>query len=318
MSNAVSQRKPAFFQAPSYRHRLAERYSALRCQPVRDLAFLLTAPAPWHSGAEIDCARLLGPQGWPQLIALDAAPHPLLDWLAARPTRRLGVYAEQLLQYWFSHAGHIDCVAANLPLAEHGRSVGEFDFLLRVDGLPLHLEAASKFYLQLDAAGGELVGPSLRDAWPLKYRKLASQLALGCHPAARLPQGFAGCPAYSRLTGWLFYPHAPQPQFPCNADACRGWWRRLSEPWPQHAADSRWLLLPRLCWLAPARAAGDAVLTLVQLQALLAEADGARLVAELAPGADGDWHEIARGFVVRDDWPLPGMLAELQRKLAAS
>ena len=71
-------------------------------------------------------------------------------------------------------------------------------------------------------------------------------------------------------------------------------------------------------WLAPARASADAVLTLSQLQAELAEADGARLVAELATGADGDWHEIARGFVVHDDWPLPGMLAELQHKLAAS
>ncbi|MEQ6291454.1 DUF1853 family protein [Vogesella sp. GCM10023246] len=302
----------------SYRHRLAEGLSALRCQPVRDLAFLLSCPAPWHSGAEIDCARLLGPQGWPQLMALDAAPQPLLDWLAARPTRRLGVYAESLLEFWFQLAPHIDCVAANLPLAEHGRSIGEFDYLLRIDGQPLHLEAASKFYLQLDAAGGELVGPSLRDAWPLKYRKLASQLALSCHPAAKLPPGFAGCPAYSRLSGWLFYPGAPRPAFPFNADACCGWWRRLSEPWPQHAADSRWLLLPRLSWLAPARAEAAAVLTLVQLQAELAAVDGARLVAELTPGADGDWHEIARGFVVRDDWPLPGMLAELQRKLAAS
>ncbi|WP_174873338.1 DUF1853 family protein [Vogesella oryzae] len=302
----------------SYRHRLADGLRALRCQPVRDLAFLLSCPPPWHSGAELDCARLLGPQGWPQLLALDAAPQPLLDWLAAHPTRRLGVYAELLLQFWFEHAPHIDCVAANLPLAEHGRSIGEFDYLLRIDGQPLHLEAASKFYLQLDDASGELVGPSLRDAWPLKYRKLASQLALSCHPAAQLPAGFAGCPAYSRLSGWLFYPAAPRPTFPCNTDACCGWWRRLSEPWPQHDADSRWLVLPRLCWLAPARAADEVVLTLAQLQAELALADGARLVAELVIGADGDWHEIARGFVVRDDWPLPGMLAELQRKLAAS
>jgi hypothetical protein len=173
----------------------------LRSQPVRDLAYLLTAPAPWHSDVEISRQRLLGPQGWPQLQALDAAPAPLLAWLAARPTRRLGLYAETLLAYWFSHVPHIELVAANLPVRDATHTVGEFDFLLRIDGEPYHLEAARKFYLQLDSAPHALVGPGLRDAWWLKYRKLASQLALAQHPAARLPDGFEQVAACSRLSG---------------------------------------------------------------------------------------------------------------------
>jgi hypothetical protein len=44
-------------------------------------------------------------------------------------------------------------VAANLPVCDAGgRTVGEFDFLIRLDGEPLHVETASKFYLQLGVA----------------------------------------------------------------------------------------------------------------------------------------------------------------------
>lgn len=290
----------------------------LRSQPVRDLAYLLTAPPPWHSGVEISCQRLLGPQGWPQLLALDANPGPLLAWLAARPTRRLGLYAEALLAYWFSHAPHIALVAANLPVRDGTHTVGEFDFLLRIDGEPYHLEAASKFYLQLDSAPHALVGPGLRDAWWLKYRKLASQLALVQHPATRLPAGFEQASACSRLTGWLFFPAGAADTHPAiHTAACRGWWCRLQDSWPQQHPHSRWLALPRLQWLGPAQADEAATQSLAAMRAQLAQADGPWLLAELLPDAQGVWQEVARGFVVPDSWPDPDLLATLLPRLAA-
>lgn len=290
----------------------------LRCQPVRDLAYLLMAPPPWHSGVEISSQRLLGPQGWPQLLVLDANPGPLLAWLAARPTRRLGLYAEALLAYWFSHVPHIELVAANLPVRDSTHTVGEFDFLLRIDGAPYHLEAASKFYLQLDSAPYALVGPGLRDAWWLKYRKLASQLALAQHPAAGLPAGFEQASACSRLTGWLFFPADAADTHPAiHTAACRGWWCRLQDSWPQQHLHSRWLALPRLHWLGPAQAEEAATQSLAAMRTQLAQADGPWLLAELLPDAQGVWQEVARGFVVPDRWPTPDLLATLLPRLAA-
>ena len=54
---------------------------------VRDLAFLLTAPSPWKSGADIPPHRLLGPDGPALLQALDAHPAELRHWLARQPTQ---------------------------------------------------------------------------------------------------------------------------------------------------------------------------------------------------------------------------------------
>lgn len=290
---------------------------ALRHQPVRDLAYLLTAPPPWHSGAALAAGSLLGPQGWPQLHALDADPAPLLAWLAAHPTRRLGLYAEALLAFWCRQAPHIDLVAANLPVRVDGRTVGEFDFLLRIDGQPWHLETASKFYLQLAAAPHALVGPGLRDAWWLKYRKLGQQLALARHPAAVLPPGFDDAPACSLLTGWLFFPDTLAPLHPAlNQAACRGWWRPLSASWPARPG-SRWLALPRLQWLAPSRCAREQALDEEAMRAWLAGSDTPWLLAELQPGEGGDWYEVARGFVVPDSWPQPALLTPLLARLAS-
>lgn len=227
---------------------------------VRDLAFLLTAPSPWKSGADIPPHRLLGPDGPALLQALDAHPDELRHWLARQPTRRLGHYAERLLSFWFRLAPHIELVASNLPVrGPDGRTVGEFDFLLRLDGQPLHLEAASKFYLQLGRSADTLTGPSLRDAWALKAHKLQTQLRLSRHPAAQatLPEGFAGCAIGARLSGWLFHAQDTSPEPPPGALPLYGQYWPLRGDWPALNADSRWAWLPRLSWLAPARLSRD-------------------------------------------------------------
>lgn len=293
------------------------RLASLQTAPVRDLAFLLTSPPPWHTGMAIPEGLLLGSQGWPQLQALDACPQPLLDWLAVRPTRRLGVYAESLLGFWFHHAPHLSLQAANLPVREQGRSIGEFDFLLRHAGQAWHLEAASKYYLYLPAQA-LWVGPSLRDAWWLKYRKLNQQLALSRHPAANLPSGFEHCRAASLVTGWLFLPAntADTLQPPFNTDALCGWWCAHTAPWPQLAGDSRWAVLPRLRWLAPACLPEAETLSLDDCRRAVQGLEAPRLVVELQPAGE-HWVEVARGFVVPPDWPSDELLSALRQKLAA-
>lgn len=295
----------------------AATLAALHTPAVRDLAWLLTSASPWQDAADIDPTRLLGAQGWPQLLALDEAPQPLLAYLAAHPVRRLGFYAERLLAFWFGLASHIELVAANLPVRDGGKTVGELDFLLRVDGAPLHLEAASKFYLQLES-GGAWVGASLRDALLLKAGKTRQQLQLSRHPAACLPDGFAGCEVAARTSGWLFSPPqaaATRLAAPLNAEANRGWWITCDDDWPQQAADSRWCQLPRLRWLAPALLDADDTLSLAELQGASRQFAAPQLVAELQPRGDGRWQEVARGFVTPRDWPQPALLAPLLARL---
>ncbi|WP_374497465.1 DUF1853 family protein [Vogesella indigofera] len=298
---------------------LAAKLAAMHTPAVRDLAWLLTSASPWQDAADIDPARLLGVQGWPQLLALDAAPQPLLAYLAAHPVRRLGFYAERLLAFWFGIAPHIELVAANLPVRDGGKTVGEFDFLLRVDGVPLHLEAASKFYLQLD--DGAWVGASLRDALLLKAGKTRQQLQLSRHPAASLPDGFAGCEAAARTSGWLFSPPqaaATRLAAPLNPLAHRGWWITCDDGWPQQAADNRWCQLPRLRWLAPALLDREDTLSLAELQLASRQFVSPQLVAELQVRGDGRWQEVARGFVTPSAWPQPVLLAPLLARLAAA
>lgn len=73
----------------------------LTSQPVRDLASLLTAPPLWQSGCELSVRELLGEHGFRYLLALDADPTRLTDYLAQRAPfgHRLGIYAEELLAF---------------------------------------------------------------------------------------------------------------------------------------------------------------------------------------------------------------------------
>lgn len=281
----------------------------LRHPAVRDLAALLTMPPPWADAAEIAPGRLLGPQGWPQLLALDADPAALDVWLAATLVRRLGFHAERLWRFWFQSAPHIELVAANLTVQDGRRTVGEFDFLLRVDGEPLHLETASKYYLDVD---GHAVGPSLRDARWRKQARLQQQLQLSTHPAACLPAGFTPTAAYCRISGMHFVAAANWPDRP--VEAWCGWWQRQPLPWPRQSADSRWCVLPRLRWLSPARLPASSLLDEDTMRAHLQTCDTPQLLAEMLPMGQGeDWQEVARGFVVPAAWPQEALLAELLR-----
>ncbi len=96
----------------------------LTSQPVRDLASLLTAPPLWQSGCELSVRELLGERGFRYLLALDADPAPLTDYLAQRAPfdHRLGIYAEELLAFWFTNAPHTKLHAYNLTVFSDGET----------------------------------------------------------------------------------------------------------------------------------------------------------------------------------------------------
>lgn len=285
--------------------RLPPLLAQLREPAVRSLAVLLLGEAPWDSGAELERTLLAGPWAEARLRALDRQPSALNDWLSARRADRLGAHAEALLAFWLAQQmPGIELLAANRTVRADAHTIGEFDFLLRVRGQPLHVEVACKFYLE--AMPGCWVGTDLRDALALKSAQLERQLALSGDVRARavLPPGFAGCPSRTLLRGQLFRLLAG----PC-------WWRRVGDALPAHMLDSRYLPLQRLDWLPPACDDGKGILTAAALQTRLAIRGKPALVAEMRTGDDGLWHEVSRGFVVSAHWPDAGRLAALKARI---
>ncbi|WP_071334687.1 DUF1853 family protein [Burkholderia contaminans] len=294
---------------------------------VRDLGWLLASPSlltavpdaplarPWP-----DAAGQSAVEAW--LASLDARPellHRALDGF--RPTR-LGRYAECLLEYFLTHGPSLRLVAANLPLRSNGKTLGEVDFLVDApDGRRLHWELAVKCYLcapvQAGASLADFVGPNLVDRFDRKRtRLLEHQLRLGDRDGfARLGYG-APSDAQMFIKGWLFYPYGvPLP--PVSAEIApdhpHGFWLTLAQ-WPAWAAAQRagvaWSVLPRLAWLAPRRAAADSgfepetLAATLELPSVLTAREAPALIGIHEKGSDGTWREMARGFVVPDDWPL--------------
>lgn len=293
---------------------------------VRDLAWVIGSPGlvetshPTYEGRVVSDAwcgeQLQTCTSW--LAALDAAPQQLHEYIAARPTRRLGHYFESLISFWLARIPDTQILACNLQVQHEQRTLGEYDFLFRDAGAEIvHWEAAVKFYLQVEPLAEQraFIGPGTRDRLDLKLdRVFQHQLLLGMSDAGSqaLPQGVKLDKAQAYIKGYLFY-HVSTPEKLAvpgiSAAHLTGWWaRHSSEQLPQRSAESSWIIQPRLRWLAPARLTEDVgVLTRSELNIWLdkhfsQDAD-AVLIFEMEQLAIGGWRECSRGFVVCSSWP---------------
>lgn len=146
----------------------------LRTPIVRDLASLLTAPPPWHSAHELSIALLLGDSGFRYLLALDNQAEPLYQYVQNNPPirQRLGSYAERLLAFWLSHAPHTELIWQNFCIRQRSETLGELDFLARINDQIFHIELACKYYGSLDTDITKLVGLNTQDRYTDKMAKL--------------------------------------------------------------------------------------------------------------------------------------------------
>ncbi|KDR32720.1 DUF1853 family protein [Caballeronia grimmiae] len=301
---------------------------------VRDLAWLLFAPdllrvdqagaklaQPFASSAEREATL-----AW--LHTLDAAPDPLHVRSRNPRSTRLGIYAESLLEFFLAHGPAARLVAANVPLRQQRRTIGECDFLLETaDGARVHWELAVKFYLHIgDGASAtarlsDYVGPNLQDRFDLKYgRLLTHQLALTTRAEFAALKLDGPWDAQLFIKGRLFYHDdsvIPAPEI--GERHVRGWWLTASEWRAGHQAidDARaWVVQPRLAWLASRRLqAGEAESLMAEAAAIHASLQAAvapTMVASYVRDGAGGWTEESRGFIVPDDWP------ERARAFAAS
>lgn len=295
-----------------------------RTPAVRDLAWVLLSPA-LLSDAGAPQRHPLHASVWgrqPSLLVdwlrqLDETPAPLQRRLDDSPVRRLGLYYERLWQFALQAAPDIRLIAANLPIRQQGRTLGEMDLLLEDEAGVHHLELAVKFYLGTGNDRNDhalWLGPGAHDRLDLKLDHLRRhQLQLSSRPETRrtleaLHQGEVQPALW--LGGYLFYPPGSAHVAPCgaNPDHLRGHWLRRQQ-WAAHAERAPgavWQPLPRLAWLAPARLAGHACWPAQAWEHWLTHLpDDARaqLLVRLEPDDTGHWQERERVFLVSDDWP---------------
>ena len=300
---------------------LADLPRRLQDSAVRDLAWSLLAP-PLLGAAPCPQRHPLAGSAWTQdpqrlsdwLHGLDADPGALHAWLAARGSRRLGLYYERLWQFALQQAPGIEVLAANLPIREGGRTLGELDLVLRDAEGDHHLELAVKFYLGPSTAGGHdpqaWLGPGCEDRLGTKLAHLAAhQLPMSAHPSAQVALralGVEALDAHAWLSGYLFYPQtgpALPPQGAYGAHL-RGHWIYQRDWSPDPTAV--WQPLPRGAWLAPARCRAPdypSATALADWQQTLSPTTPAQLLVRLAPDSTGIWHEEERFFLVPDTWP---------------
>jgi hypothetical protein len=291
------------------------RWIDLNDPHVRALAWLLDAPDLLDPDAPQWRGRIasLGPvdqdtEDW--LASLDRAPEALHAYLGVQPFTRLGRYAEKLMAFYFEHQGALAAHGLQVRAGKND-TIGEFDFLLRQGGDLVHWEFASKFYLLESSGAGqeadEFVGPNLADTLGAKVRKIMErQLSLSQHPAAQalLPQPIAEAKAL--VKGWLFY-YGRTPavtSIGVSSPHCRGFWRPLEEL--ACIAAERYMVLPRLSWLAPAKARETDCVGRQGLEAMLSahfENDSMPVMVAIMEPQDGYLLEVDRGFIVPDDWP---------------
>ena len=298
----------------------------LQDSAVRDLAWVIGSPGiidpnyPDYLNRVVDdawCnAQLKQHANW--LTTLDNAPLALHQFIAARPTRRLGHYFETLIAFWLTHMPDTHIVAHNLQVQDEQRTLGEFDFLFRNAEMEIcHWETAVKFYLQAEASTEQcsFIGPGSRDRLDLKLdRVFKHQLLLGQTPAGSqaLPNNLKLDKAQAFVKGYLFY-HASTTNTLAisgiSAAHLSGWWMRHAlDAVPQQSSDSHWIIPTRLHWLAPARLPEETVvMSSSQLHEKLNEHfsfyTDSLLLFEVTRTTTGEWHEISRGFVVCSNWP---------------
>lgn len=158
---------------------MIEQLLKLSNSHVRNLSWLLFSPIiRVNENYENEC--LLFPEKlqnewlalhekW--LVELDKTPGELNEFIAhANNTRRLGYYAEYLLQFFFTNSPFVELVWFNEQVINEGITETEIDFVIRFNNRLIHIELAVKYYLLTPT--GEWIGPNAKDTFRKKWEKV--------------------------------------------------------------------------------------------------------------------------------------------------
>ena len=259
------------------------------------------------------------------LAKLDEQPELLLTALEQQKSHRLGYYFEQLVAFWLQQRIANEYFASHVRVFEDKRTIGEFDFLFKAspsDTLA-HWETAVKFYLHYQAEDEKVwwYGPNAQDRLDIKLDRVFNhQLKLGESPLGRVllkEKGFKNVQSQTFFKGYLFYPVSSDWRYPqplpgyIAPEHLTGWWTRINTlELPDHDAGDRWMVLPKLEWLATRVIYPEQISPLMDSQQLIDflerhfdKGQQSLLIAQMAPQANSCWQEKTRGFVVSSAWP---------------
>lgn len=307
------------------------RIYPFQTQEVRDLAWACFSPPLLHMDQVTSdtstisaCALQLTPARQLWLERLDRDASALLEHLQRRPTHRLGVYFEQLWQFFLQQDPDVELIAHNLPIHDNGRTLGEFDCIYRCHQRErdVHLELAVKFFLGLPYNSAETnngtgqlqewLGPDARDRLDLKLNHLLErQILLGERPQARKrlrAMGVENLSTEIAFKGYLFQHEHNAPPLPAgyNTDRKMERWVAFTQmrPYLSTLDAEVFLVVPKMMWLGAVHCNNpDRTLTAEELSSQMAlhfEADHYPL---LVAALDSSGVESARFFVTLPDWP---------------
>lgn len=294
----------------------SHRPEAFRHATVRHLVWLCTAPQLLESAITFRPLDYLTPDHWQTLARWDRDARERPELLHAPPPNRLGYYFERLYQVLLGDLLGWDILLKNLQIREHGKTLGELDFVVRnpVANRIEHHEIAIKYYLGVPNGSGQPMwfGPNARDRLDLKTERLLKHQSRRTEEPATLRilanYGITGpLPPRIFMPGYLFYPKRHAEPLPCPAttsvDHLRGHWQYHRDVLDSDVAGCVPLNKPH--WIGPWRQKDtpnpDSVQVALQR---CAECSIPQLFARLTPDHDYDaWIEAERFFVLPDGWP---------------
>ena len=174
--------------------------------------------------------------------------------------QKLGHLYEDAMASLLDSSQRVELIEKNLQIQQGKHStVGELDFLIRMpDGLLIHLELATKFYLAIKTDDGIVYpGPDSRDNYDRKIDRLLShQLTLVERYNDCLPLEYRDSDiAVRQLIYGCMFDHVGQsdlgrPRF-CNPECRRGKWLHRCELAEWFSDSTVFELVPKSLWPVP-------------------------------------------------------------------
>ncbi len=291
---------------------------------VRDLAWCLFSPSVITSCEAYPIASVPDDAFlkeiellWPWLLELDANPKPLHEYITSRFSRRLGLYFENLISFFLETHPKFDVIVEHQPIIRDKQTLGELDIVFSVGQRVYHWELAVKYYMKAKGESGlaSYIGPAAKDRLDLKLSHLAQhQLPMMQTPEAIKAVGKRDVASMAFIKGMLFT-HIDETipteyESPISLNHRQGRWAHIDE-WLERRYDSRsrFLILPRLEWLAPVSVDATKTASLLNWDTLNAElfdyfnaTPVATCVIELVE-TDSMWIQQHKFFVLPNEWP---------------
>lgn len=270
-------------------------------QLVRDLLWAVNSPS-----------LIVGPPDFKNLSIDQVDLDHLHRKMGSLVGHRVGVYFENLIDYWLRHIRRVPILAHGLAIRDDHRTLGEIDFVFRdEDGTLTHWEVAVKFYLHeptqtMDES--HFIGPNARDTFEKKMARMFDHqlpLSQSCFPDVEVRQPL--------VKGQIFYLDSKAtpsvfPQMMCPEHVRETFLRERDLEELSNESSVGFVRLRKPFWLSSFTAEADSFDPLTcqemvgNLRQHFASVNRPVLIAVLNRSGDS-WVETKRVFVVLDSWP---------------